>query len=163
MSYPLDQEKWKRVRNIMAAHDLDALVVRAPDNILYLTDYWTMKGYDMWQAIILSFLGGVMGGNAFPHFVRGITKRRYPTRLGNGPVTNVVAGWAGLVEEAAGWLHAIRTRSSKRQLPVLPRIVFCPLSKSPGSSSSRCGLRSISRQPDRLLNLASASARSTVT
>src|SRR5579859_2621795 len=32
---------------MMAQHDLDALVVRAPDNILYLTNYWTMKGYDI--------------------------------------------------------------------------------------------------------------------
>jgi Xaa-Pro dipeptidase len=47
MSYPLDQEKWARVRQMMAQHDLDALVVRAPDNVLYLTNYWTMKGYDL--------------------------------------------------------------------------------------------------------------------
>ena len=61
----------------------------------------------MWRVIILSFLGGVMAGNAFPHFVRGITKRRYPSRLGNGPVTNVVAGWAGLVVAALllSWAH----------------------------------------------------------
>src|SRR5205823_2176840 len=25
---------------------LDALVVRAPDNVLYLTNFWGMKGYD---------------------------------------------------------------------------------------------------------------------
>ena len=31
----------------MAAQDLDALVVRSPDNILYLTNYWSMKGYDI--------------------------------------------------------------------------------------------------------------------
>lgn len=64
----------------------------------------------MWQAIILSFLGGVMGGNAFPHFARGITKRRYPSGLGNGPVTNFVAGWAGLVIAALlfYWAHAGR-------------------------------------------------------
>lgn len=47
MRYPLDQEKWARVRAMMEKNDLDALVVRAPDNILYLTDYWTMKGYDI--------------------------------------------------------------------------------------------------------------------
>lgn len=47
MSYPLDQEKWRRVRQKMDADDIDALVVRAPDNVLYLTDYWTMKGYDI--------------------------------------------------------------------------------------------------------------------
>ena len=47
MRYPLDQEKWTRVRAMMEKNDLDALVVRAPDNILYLTDYWTMKGYDI--------------------------------------------------------------------------------------------------------------------
>ena len=47
MGHALDQEKWTRVREMMAKNDLDALVVRAPDNILYLTDYWTMKGYDI--------------------------------------------------------------------------------------------------------------------
>jgi Xaa-Pro aminopeptidase len=30
----------------MAARELDALVVRAPDNVLYLTNFWGMKGYD---------------------------------------------------------------------------------------------------------------------
>jgi len=30
----------------MAEHALDALVVRAPDNVLYLTNFWGMKGYD---------------------------------------------------------------------------------------------------------------------
>jgi hypothetical protein len=50
----------------------------------------------MWQAIVFGFLGGVLGGNAIPHFVRGITKQNYPTVFGNGPVTNVIAGWAGL-------------------------------------------------------------------
>lgn len=51
----------------------------------------------MWQAIILGFLGGVIGGNAFPHFTSGTTREQYPNLLGNGPVTNVIAGWAGLV------------------------------------------------------------------
>jgi Xaa-Pro aminopeptidase len=31
----------------MAEQGLDALVVRAPDNVLYLTDFWGMKGYDL--------------------------------------------------------------------------------------------------------------------
>jgi Xaa-Pro aminopeptidase len=31
----------------MADRDLDALVVRAPDNVLYLSNYWCMKGYDI--------------------------------------------------------------------------------------------------------------------
>src|SRR5437588_190682 len=30
----------------MGEHDLDTLVVRAPDNVLYLTNFWSMKGYD---------------------------------------------------------------------------------------------------------------------
>lgn len=30
----------------MADEDLDAIVARTPDNILYLTNYWCMKGYD---------------------------------------------------------------------------------------------------------------------
>lgn len=51
----------------------------------------------MWQTVILSLLAGVVGGNALPHFLRGITKRRYPNLTGNGPVPNLVAGWFGLV------------------------------------------------------------------
>src|SRR5205807_2352282 len=31
---------------IMKDQDLSALVVRAPDNIVYLANYWCMKGYD---------------------------------------------------------------------------------------------------------------------
>lgn len=45
MAYPVDERKLQRVRQAMAAQDLDALVVRAPDNVLYLTNYWPMKGY----------------------------------------------------------------------------------------------------------------------
>src|ERR1700675_4866476 len=30
----------------MAEEELDALVVRAPDNVLYLTNFWGMKGYE---------------------------------------------------------------------------------------------------------------------
>ena len=32
---------------MMERHNLDAFVARAPDNVLYLTNYWTMKGYDL--------------------------------------------------------------------------------------------------------------------
>ena len=45
MGYPVDREKLSRVRAMMAERDLDALVVRAPDNVVYLTNYWPMKGY----------------------------------------------------------------------------------------------------------------------
>lgn len=45
MAYPVDNEKLQRVRDRMAQEDIDVLVVRAPDNILYLTNYWPMKGY----------------------------------------------------------------------------------------------------------------------
>jgi Xaa-Pro aminopeptidase len=46
MSWPRDEAKLERVRALMAEHELDALVVRAPDNVLYLTNFWGMKGYD---------------------------------------------------------------------------------------------------------------------
>ena len=46
MPWPRDEAKLERVRRLMAEHDLDALVVRAPDNVLYLTNFWGMKGYD---------------------------------------------------------------------------------------------------------------------
>jgi len=41
-----DDRKLVRVRALMAEQDVDALVVRAPDNVLYLTNFWPMKGYD---------------------------------------------------------------------------------------------------------------------
>ena len=41
-----DDAKLDRVRRLMADEGLDALVVRAPDNVLYLTNFWGMKGYD---------------------------------------------------------------------------------------------------------------------
>ena len=46
MSWPRDDAKLDRVRALMAEQELDVLVVRAPDNVLYLTNFWGMKGYD---------------------------------------------------------------------------------------------------------------------
>ena len=46
MSWPRDETKLERVRELMGEAGLDALVVRAPDNVLYLTNFWGMKGYD---------------------------------------------------------------------------------------------------------------------
>jgi Xaa-Pro dipeptidase len=44
--WPRDDAKLERVRALMADRELDALVVRAPDNVLYLTNFWGMKGFD---------------------------------------------------------------------------------------------------------------------
>src|SRR5438105_6700379 len=46
MAWPRDDAKLERVRELMAEEELDALVVRAPDNVLYLMNFWGMKGYD---------------------------------------------------------------------------------------------------------------------
>ncbi len=46
MSWPVDQAKLDRFRALMAEQELDAVVVRSPDNIVYLDSYWGMKGYD---------------------------------------------------------------------------------------------------------------------
>src|SRR5215475_7446759 len=46
MAWPKDESKLNRVRVLMKEQGVSALVVRAPDNILYLTNYWCMKGYD---------------------------------------------------------------------------------------------------------------------
>jgi Xaa-Pro aminopeptidase len=46
MPWPVDQTKLDRVRALMKDQDVSTLVVRAPDNMLYLTNYWCMKGYD---------------------------------------------------------------------------------------------------------------------
>ena len=46
-TWPRDDPKLDPVRALMAERELDALVVRAPDNVLYLSNYWCMKGYDV--------------------------------------------------------------------------------------------------------------------
>ena len=46
MSWERDDAKLERVRALMVEQELDALVVRAPDNVLYVTNFWGMKGYD---------------------------------------------------------------------------------------------------------------------
>ena len=46
MSWPRDDAKLERVRALMTEQELDVLVVRAPDNVLYLTNFWGMKGFD---------------------------------------------------------------------------------------------------------------------
>src|SRR5579862_7152187 len=46
MVWPVDNTKLNRVRTLMKEQDMSALVVRAPDNVLYLTNYWCMKGYE---------------------------------------------------------------------------------------------------------------------
>ena len=46
MTWPIDNTKLDRVRALMKDQEVTALVVRAPDNVLYLTNYWCMKGYD---------------------------------------------------------------------------------------------------------------------
>src|SRR5262249_59926116 len=47
VSWPRDDAKLARVRALMDEHDVDALVVRAPDNVLYLANFLPMKGYDV--------------------------------------------------------------------------------------------------------------------
>jgi Xaa-Pro aminopeptidase len=46
MTWPRDDAKLDRIRTLLDDHELDAVVVRAPDNVLYLTNFWGMKGYD---------------------------------------------------------------------------------------------------------------------
>jgi Xaa-Pro dipeptidase len=47
VSWPRDDAKLERVRALMAEEDVDAVVVRAPDNVLYLSNFLPMKGYDL--------------------------------------------------------------------------------------------------------------------
>jgi Xaa-Pro aminopeptidase len=47
VGWPVDTARLERVRTLMADAGLDTLVVRSPDNICYLTNYWPMKGYDV--------------------------------------------------------------------------------------------------------------------
>jgi len=46
VTWSRDDAKLGRVRALMDEHGLDAIVVRAPDNVLYLTNFWGMKGFE---------------------------------------------------------------------------------------------------------------------
>ena len=46
MSWPRDDAKLDRVRALMTEQGIDAIVARAPDNVVYLTGFWGMKGWD---------------------------------------------------------------------------------------------------------------------
>jgi Xaa-Pro dipeptidase len=46
VTWARDDAKLGRVRALMADEGLEALVVRAPDDVLYLTNFWGMTGYD---------------------------------------------------------------------------------------------------------------------
>jgi hypothetical protein len=48
----------------------------------------------MIQAIVLTFLAGLMGTNGIPHFVQGITGREFPNVTGNSATNNAVGGLA---------------------------------------------------------------------
>lgn len=54
----------------------------------------------MWMDLGLGFLVGILAANGVPHFVKGVVKERYPCALGNGPLPNLLAGWAFLLAAA---------------------------------------------------------------
>lgn len=53
----------------------------------------------MWQLYLFSFLAGLFGANAVPHFVKGIVGKKHQTPFGkpSSAVINVVFGWANFV------------------------------------------------------------------
>src|SRR5262249_33949949 len=46
VTWPRGVAQLDRVRALMSEHELDTPVLRAPDNVFYLTNFWGMKGYD---------------------------------------------------------------------------------------------------------------------
>jgi hypothetical protein len=87
-------------------------------------------------SVCLSFLAGASAGNALPHFIKGITKERYPTPFGDGPVVDLLGGWVGLVLAAllASWAHVDRHPWGDR----LPPLSACcsPVCSTPGRAHS---------------------------
>jgi hypothetical protein len=61
----------------------------------------------MIQAIVLTFLAGLMGTNGIPHFVQGISAREYPNLTGNSPTRNAVGGLGAFAIAGAltAWAH----------------------------------------------------------
>jgi hypothetical protein len=78
----------------------------------------------MAHAAVLAFLAGVLIANGAPHFVKGITKERFPSLLGSGPLVNLFGGWvmyvlAAVLFETAhvGGHPAVATRSHRIRRP----------------------------------------------
>ena len=61
----------------------------------------------MIQAIVLTFLAGLMGTNGVPHFVQGISGREFPNLTGNSPTNNAVGGLVafGIAAALITWAH----------------------------------------------------------
>ena len=79
----------------------------------------------MWPSIVLGFRAGVVFGNGVPHFVKGITKDRYPCLFGGGPVPNFIAGWLSFVVAVVGvngptWTSARPEVTSQLSWPTAP-------------------------------------------
>lgn len=53
---------------------------------------------------------GLLAGNGLPHLIKGITKERFPTVLGDGPVVNFVVGWLSAILVVLGIFEAHVTR-----------------------------------------------------
>ncbi|MEU6594144.1 hypothetical protein ABZ923_33895 [Streptomyces sp. NPDC046881] len=64
--------------------------------------------------VVLSFLTGIFAANATPHFIKGITKERFPTPFGDGPLVNLIAGWAMYVITV---LLAVAAHAAERPVP----------------------------------------------
>ena len=68
MAWPRDDAKLDRVRSLMADQGIDAIVARAPDNVVYLTDFWGMKG---WDAVVFPREGEPTLNGVAANFFRG--------------------------------------------------------------------------------------------
>ncbi|HUY53205.1 MAG TPA: hypothetical protein VMV24_01360 [Candidatus Dormibacteraeota bacterium] len=53
----------------------------------------------MWQLYVYSFVAGLFGVNGIPHFISGITGKKFKTPFGesSSAVTNVIWGWLNFV------------------------------------------------------------------
>jgi hypothetical protein len=69
--------------------------------------------------LLLWLFIGILGGNAVPHLVKGITKESYPCALGNGPVPNFIGGWLSFVLASAESFRdetEISRKAAKKQI-----------------------------------------------
>src|SRR5262249_47127377 len=66
--------------------------------LMPLLDHQANRGQQpsLWQAVMLSLLSGVLGGNDVPHLTPGLPRERYPRPQGTRPTPNFMPGWVGL-------------------------------------------------------------------
>lgn len=92
---------------------------------------------------VFSFIAGLFAANGLPHFISGITGKKFQTPFGNtSPVVNVIWGWINLVvalvlvHYAHPWAHIYRATACFFAAVLVMAIILSYVWNMPSKSKS---------------------------